>query len=414
MTALQLLAYISAALLLQLAVGIGAGFWRLRSVVKPPSAHDESQPQSVSAAAWSGWREFRVMRREYEDALHSQCSFYLAPLDGAPLPPFKPGQFLTFSLEVADSSSPGGRRAITRCYSLSERPDPTGYRITVKRVNAPPDRPELPAGLSSNHLHDQVQPGQVLKVKAPSGHFHIDAAPDVPVVLIGGGIGITPMASMLRWCLAEQPSRTVHLYYGVRHSGEQAFKLQLEELARVHPNFHLNVVYSRPGSSDVVGRDYQHQGHVDVELLRRTLPHGRHHFYVCGPAPMMESIVAGLAQWDVPRQDIHFEAFGPATVRSDAALPAEPGSRATVAFEVRFQRAGRTLVWDGQDANLLELAERHAVEVESGCRSGSCGSCEVKLLSGSVHYAQDPDHDVAPGCCLLCVGKPGSALVLEA
>ena len=129
---------------------------------------------------------------------------------------------------------------------------------------------------------------------------------------------------------------------------------------------------------------------------------------------MMESIVAGLAQWDVPRPDIHFEAFVPAPVPSDAALPAEPGSRATVAFDVRFQRAGRTLVWAGQDANLLELAERHAVEVESGCRSGSCGSCEVKLLSGSVHYAQDPDHDVAPGCCLLCVGKPGSALVLEA
>lgn len=414
MTALQLLAYICAALLLQLALGVGAGFWRLRGAAQSLPADNDSQARSASAAAWSGWREFRVVRREYEDALHSQCSFYLAPLDGAPLAPFKPGQFLTFSLEVADGSSPGGRRAITRCYSLSERPDPTGYRITVKRVLAPPDRPELPAGLSSNHLHDQVHPGQVLKVKAPAGHFHIDAEPEVPAVLIGGGIGITPMASMLRWCLAEQPSRALHLYYGVRHGGEQAFKQQLEELARAHPNFHLNVVYSRPGSGDVAGRDYQHQGHVDVELLRRTLPHGRHHFYVCGPAPMMESIVEGLAQWGVPRQDIHFEAFGPATVRSDAALSAEPGPTATVAFDVHFQRSGRTLVWDGQDANLLELAERHAVEVESGCRSGSCGSCEVRLLSGSVRYAQAPDHDVAPGRCLLCVGKPASALVLEA
>ena len=155
--------------------------------------------------------------------------------------------------------------------------------MTIKRVPAPADHPEFDPGLSSNHFHDHVQVGDILRVKAPAGHFFIDPDPNVPAVLIGGGIGITPMMSMLRWCMAQQPQRVVHLYYGLRNSGEHAFKQQLEEIAASHPALRLNIVYSRPGESDLQGRDYQHPGHVDVELLRRTLPHGRHQFYVCGP-----------------------------------------------------------------------------------------------------------------------------------
>jgi hypothetical protein len=220
------------------------------------------------------------------------------------------------------------------------------------------------------------------------------------------------MMSMLRWCMAHQPQRAVHLYYGLRNSGEHAFKQQLEEMAASHPALRLNIVYSRPGESDVQKRDYQHQGHVGVELLRRTLPHGRHHFYVCGPAAMMQTLVPALAEWGVPVADIHYEAFGPASVK----LPGAPEATATAiaAVEVRFQRSGRTLTWDGRDASLLDFAERHGIAVESGCRSGGCGSCETRLLEGDVQYEHAPDHDVAPGHCLLCVGRPSSPLVLEA
>jgi ferredoxin-NADP reductase len=222
------------------------------------------------------------------------------------------------------------------------------------------------------------------------------------------------MMSMLRWCLDEQAERTVHLYYGLRHSGEHAFKQTLEQLAGAHPNFHLNVLYSRPGPDDVQGRDFQSTGHVDIDLLRRTLPHGRHQFYVCGPPPMMESLVPALAAWGVLANDIHHEAFGPASLRSALGATQDAVLNRTAPVDVTFRRSGRTLVWDGQDASLLDFAERHGVAVESGCRSGSCGSCETKLVTGSVRYAQKPDHDVAPGSCLLCVGTPGSALVIEA
>ena len=171
-----------------------------------PASPVEELP-APSTGAWPGWREFRVARREFEDRAHTQCSFYLEPVDGSLLPPFAPGQFLTFSLHVADSLAPqvDVSRSITRCYSLSDRPHPKHFRVTIKRVPAPLDRPDVPAGASSSHFHDHVQQGDVLKLKAPAGHFFIDPDASVPAVLIAGGIGITPMMSMLRWCLAEQP-----------------------------------------------------------------------------------------------------------------------------------------------------------------------------------------------------------------
>ncbi len=413
MTAVQLLAWIIAALLLQLAVGI-AVVVRRRRLAAPATPIPADATSNRPELARAGWREFRVAQRSFEDAARTQCSFHLQPVDGQPLPAFRPGQFLTFSLEVAagaDGEEPA-RRAITRCYSLSDRPDPAEYRVTIKRVPAPPDHPEFAPGLSSNHFHDHVQIGDILRVKAPAGHFFIDTDPNVPVVLIGGGIGITPMMSMLRWCIANQPQRPVHLYYGLRNSDEHAFKSTLEDMAASHLALRLHVVYSRPLAADVPGRDYQHAGHVDVELLRQTLPHGRHQFYVCGPPAMMQTLVPALAEWGVPVADIHYEAFGPASVKLPGAP--EPATPVAAGVEVKFQRSGRTLVWTGRDTSLLDFAERHGIEVESGCRSGGCGSCETRLLDGSVQYEHTPDHDVAAGHCLLCVGRPATSLVLEA
>jgi ferredoxin-NADP reductase len=272
----------------------------------------------------------------------------------------------------------------------------------------------LPPGVSSSHFHDHVREGDVLQVKAPAGHFFIDQDASVPAVFIAGGIGITPMMSMLRWCAAEQPERPVHLYYGVRSSADHAFKRVLEDLAAAHPAFKLNVVYGQPAAEDQLAHDHQHVGYVDLALLRRTLPHGRHQFYVCGPPPMMQSLVPALRDWGVQADDIHFEAFGPASVRPSAPSTNEPAVANSASIDVRFSRSGRTLAWNGEDGNLLEFAERQGVSVESGCRSGSCGACQTRLISGVVSYANKPDHDIPKGHCLLCVGRPQSALVLEA
>ena len=406
MTAFTLLLYIALALGSQILLGVAyALLWR------PSPLVPKAQPEPLRAAgAWSGLRAFRVASRSYEDAAQTQCSFYLEPVDGLALPAYQPGQFLTFHLvPAAAPGAPAG--SITRCYSLSERPAPDHYRVTIKRVAAPAEPAGLPAGAASNYFHDHVHAGDTLHLRAPAGHFYLDTGAHTPVVLIAGGIGITPMMSMLRWCAQHQPQRLVHLYYGVRNSAEHAYKAALEDMATRLPHLQLHVVYSKPLAQDTFAIDYRHRGHVDLALLKQTLPHGAQQFYICGPAAMMESLVPGLTEWGVAAADIHFEAFGPATVRLSAAEP--PGHEAVLPISVQFQRSGRTLAWSGKPSNLLDFAEAHGIAVESGCRSGSCGSCVSTIVSGAVDYASPPDFDLAPGQCLLCVGRPRAALALD-
>jgi ferredoxin-NADP reductase len=348
----------------------------------------------------------------YEDAAQTQCSFYLEPMDGRELSDYKLGQFLTFS--IALPAAPGTEaRTITRCYSLSDCSSPNHYRVTIKRVVAPADQTGVPDGASSNFFHDHVHTGNTLQVRAPSGHFYLDTAGVTPIVLIAGGIGITPMMSMLRWCAQHQPQRAVHLYYGVRNSAEHAYKAALEDMAAKLPQLRLQVAYSKPLADDRFGMDYQHQGRVDLALLKQTLPHGEHLFYICGPTALMESVVPGLSAWGVASTNIHFEAFGPASVRLPKVEPLRD-TEATKQIAVHFQRSGRTLTWTGKEGNLLDFAEAHGIQVESGCRSGSCGSCVSTVVSGAVDYDSPPDFDLEPRQCLLCVGKPRESLALDA
>lgn len=397
----------------QLLLGVAYALFRRKAAARTRGLVPVTTQAAAPTGAWSGLRPFRVVQRSFEDAAQSQCSFYLEPLDGVALPPFQPGQFLTFSL-LLPAQTGGAARSITRCYSLSDSPQPNHYRVTIKRVPAPAEPPGLAAGVSSNYFHDHVHAGDTLQLRAPAGHFHLDATSTAPVVLVAGGIGITPMFSMLRWCAQHQPQRVVHLVYGVRNSAEHAYKAVLEDLARSLPQFTLQVVYSRPAPADRAGQDYQHAGHVTVELLKQILPHGPHQFYICGPTAMLESLVPALALWGVPTADIHFEAFGPASVRLPTQATDEASAAAAGPLEIRFTRSGRTLQWSGKESNLLDFAEAHGIAVESGCRSGSCGSCLTHLASGAVAYANPPDHELAAGQCLLCVARPRAALVLEA
>lgn len=420
MTGSTLLLYISVAIVVQITLIGAASVLRSRTAVKTDGVSSPAIAVSASPAAWVGWREFRVTHRAYEDLNESQCSFYFQPVDGAPLLAFKPGQFLTFQLQAggADAGQHGKTQTVIRCYSLSDRPASDHYRITVKRLPAPLKLPGVAPGLASNLFHNTVQTGDILRLRAPSGAFFVDPDPTHDMVLIAGGIGITPMLSMLLWCVDEQPQRRIHLYYGLHSSREHIFKSQLAQLAATHPRFRLTVVYSQPTPHDVPGQDFQHCGHVDLDLLKSTLSHGHHQFYICGPAPMMESLVPALAAWGVLPADIHFEAFGPASIRTvnngtEGSQHAAQGV-AVQPLEVQFLKTGRTFVWTATSGTLLDFAEKNGISVESGCRAGSCGACETKLISGSIRYADKPDYDIATGNCLLCVGVPSADVVLAA
>jgi ferredoxin len=144
------------------------------------------------------------------------------------------------------------------------------------------------------------------------------------------------------------------------------------------------------------------------------LPLKPYHYYICGPAPMMESLVPALEDWGVPDSRIHFEAFGPASIkRRPAAEP--PSTDATTSdILVSFSKSGKQLPWRPDAGSLLEFAESSGIAVNSGCRAGSCGSCQTTIQSGEVAYRQAPDYDPEPGSCLLCVCSPKTSVTLEA
>lgn len=407
---------ILALILAQIAVVMLFGLYRRKRQYRDldermSSATSRSSDELVTSdLSWEGFKEFIVQRRNSEDGNNSICSFYLVPIDEKPLATYKPGQFLTFKLQIEDPDT-HELKSVVRCYSLSDAPRADHYRVSIKRIPAPANQPDVPAGVSSSFFHDHVQEGSRLLVKAPSGHFHLMEEEPLPIVLIGGGIGITPMLSILNTVLESGTKQEIWLYYGARNGGELIMKQHLQTLASTHDNFHLHLCYSAPNENDVEGVDYQHNGRVAIPLLRATLKLKRYQFYVCGPKPMMESLVPGLEEWGVDSGDIYYESFGPATlIKHEKAAPATSMQPITVTFS----RSGKSIPWDTAADSLLEFAEANNIEVESGCRAGSCGSCQTAVKTGEVDYSQEPDADVEPGHCLLCISTPKNDLTLDA
>jgi len=348
--------------------------------------------------SWEGVRKFVVAAKIKE--AKDVYSFYLEPHDGRPLPPFAPGQHLTFRLRPPDVKQP-----LVRCYSLSDAPDERQrYRVSVKKV---PGRNGHPPGLVSSFLADCLEQGDIIDLLAPSGQFCLDDTSDRPVVLLAGGIGITPLLSMAKALARTTTSRQCWLFYGVRNADELSFAQELAALAEQHAGFHLVVCFSQPSTSSAQGRDFHHQGWVSVELLRQTLPSSNFQYYICGPPPMMESLIADLTAWGVPVADIHFEAFGAASAR-----PARGVGDAT--WEVEFARSGTTCTWSAEEGTLLDLADKAGVVIDSGCRAGSCGSCATAVRDGTVSYPINPGQAPPEGTCLVCIAQPTSKLVLDA
>ncbi|MEX2214696.1 MAG: 2Fe-2S iron-sulfur cluster-binding protein [Phycisphaeraceae bacterium] len=362
-------------------------------------------------AGWNGWRKFEVVKKAPEPG--DICSFYLRPHDGKPLPGFKPGQYLTFQVPVAGKDKP-----VVRCYSLSDGPRDDYYRVSIKRVPGPKDKPDIPPGLISGHFHAHVNEGDILDVKAPGGHFFLDMEAAGPIVLIGGGIGITPVLSMLNALIAGGTlKREVHFFLGVRNSKEHPFKAHLEEIARHHDKLRLHVCYSNPADNDAADRDYQHAERVSVELFKRVLPSSNYDYYLCGPPPLMESVVPALEAWGVPEASIHYEAFGPATVKKVKKVEEAPradGAAAPAGIEVTFAKSGKTCTWSQAIGTLLELAEKNSVTMDFGCRAGNCGTCITAIKEGDVTYSTEPGAPPEKGSCLTCVAVPKTRLVLDA
>ena len=383
------------------------------------AVHKPGNRVSMSGS-WSGYRSFTVARVAKET--ESVTSLYLVPEDGKPIANFRSGQHLTLKLAV-----PGQAKPVVRCYSLSSGStsdaangiDEPCYRISVKalvtQTQATDTAPaSIDYGVASTFINQSVGVGQRIEVKAPAGSFWLDEESPVPVVLLAGGIGITPMISMLERMQAIGSQRSVVLFYGVSNSREHVYEKHLQSIAAAMPNVHVINCYSRPLPGDVPNEQFQVHGYVSIDLLKQVLPNTHHLFYMCGPPPFMESLYQGLIDWQVPESSIHYENFGPAsigTMKTEAR-----GSRVSgddQVAPVTFARSGKTVLWTAEETCLLELAEANGVFPDSGCRAGSCGSCETGLLSGKVNYAQGHKPDCCPSRCLVCIASPDGPVELD-
>jgi len=268
--------------------------------------------QSSASGGWNGYRRFIVDRKMPENEIIT--SFYLRPEDGGALPEFRPGQYITVKVDPLKLSTP------PRNYSLSDRPGLGYFRITIKRE--PGLAANVPPGLVSNYLHGHVTEGDVLDIGPPCGEFTLDIAQigNRPVVLISGGVGITPLMSMLS-SLANHPVITpVHFIHAARNSCHHVFAKEVRRLAIQCPNIQTHYCYDVPLHDDVRLNRCNSVGLVDRDLLSGILPTTDAEFFVCGPKPFMLGVLQSLNSLGVAGSSIHYEFFGPRQELSAATI----------------------------------------------------------------------------------------------
>lgn len=276
--------------------------------------------QASQPGGWNGFRRFAVERKVPESEIIT--SFYLRPADGADLVPFKPGQYLTVRIDHPTTpTSP-------RNYSLSDRPGVGHYRISVKRESGA--APEVPGGLVSNYLHDSVHPGDTLEIGPPCGEFTLEPeqANGRPIVLISGGIGITPVLSMFKNLAHHNVETPIYFIHAARNSRVHALGDEVRRVAAERTNISAHFRYSEPLPGDLEQGRCDSTGTVDIDMLGRLLPSHDAEFYFCGPKAFMVGLYHGLKGWGVHESRIHFEFFGPRQDIDSVRPTAEHGSAA--------------------------------------------------------------------------------------
>jgi glycine betaine catabolism B len=370
----------------------------------PPSDPPDEEPAATAAAAsngrppltakWAGRLRVASIIRETP----SVATFRLRLSAGGPLPfTFTPGQFLNVAFAI------GGAR-MNRSYTISSSPNERDYvDLTVKRE----DR-----GAVSRHIVDLLKVGDEIEAGGPVGKFTFTGTEADSVVLIGAGVGVTPMMSIARFLTEQSWPGEIFFIYGCRSLTDLIFGQAIAALERRNPKLHVAITMSKP-TPDWKGS----RGRITKEFLLQTAPDlAARRVQLCGPPTMMDAIKALLIEIGVRPGNLETEAFG--AVKPPPAVPgifAPPAAAATgplVTFSTNHKSAKIKT-----DQTILELSEELGIGIQFSCRVGTCGLCKVKMTAGEVAMEVDDsldDDDKANGIILACQAKPKAEVTVEA
>jgi ferredoxin-NADP reductase/predicted pyridoxine 5'-phosphate oxidase superfamily flavin-nucleotide-binding protein len=346
-----------------------------------------------NSANSASWKPYRVAKIVDESA--SIRSFYLEPDDGNRLIPFKAGQFLTIRVPAL--------KEMIRTYTLSSAPEDSRYRISVKR--------EQQGGVS-NHLHNSLNVGDIIEAKAPRGDFFIDASIKRPVVLIAGGVGITPILSMAKHIATEglrtRYTRPTTVLHSAKNSIERGFFTEFQQIEQQSNGAirYLSLL-GTVGDKEKAGVDYHGTERINANVLRQVLVLDDYDFYLCGPAGFMQALYNELQSLGVSDGRIFAESFGVASLERSAIdkvlnQQVEEAEKSVI----KFSQSNLEQPWVKGGQSILEVAEEGGLTPEFSCRQGVCGSCAVPIKSGAVTYKITPSVKPSEGEVLICCAVP--------
>lgn len=380
----------------------GLLFWR-----KPPPPRTAGQTPTAQFMS----NQFYDLRVANKVSQTPDASVIYLDTEGKEEFKFHAGQYITLRVDVDGKEE-------RRAYSLCTSPDETDFGFCVKR---------LAGGKVSNYLLDDLKAGKTLDVMPPDGRFLAKTEPTQrkTYYLIGAGSGITPLMSIARKVLGDEPGSAVHLLYGNRAEDTIIFREDLDELAMSYRGqFTVSHILSQParkkvgGLSGLFGKTKPtwegRIGRVDAQELARFLDEhasrtDANAYYICGPGSMIDTVEKELLRKGVPAKQIHTERFVVAGEEGKEKIDAGAGAKVAVTLD------GTThdIEVSGEKTILETLIDR-GVNPPYSCTSGACSTCIAKVTSGEVkmdvNHALDPD-EVAEGYCLTCQAHPVTAEV---
>jgi ferredoxin-NADP reductase/MOSC domain-containing protein YiiM len=360
-------------------------------------------PEAAAHPAAPGFRRLAITAIDQESA--EVLSFTMQSSDGRSLPPALPGQYVVLRLLRGAEVAP-----LFRSYSLSGPLSTERYRISVKIE---------PNGVAGTWLREHLRVGDTVDVSSRRGSFVLQTS-ERPVVLLSAGIGATPVLAMLHALASARSTRRVLWLHATQDRARHSFAVEVRRLISSLAHGRQYICYSRPGSSEKIGGNFDFTGHLSRSVFDKARFPRDSEVYLCGPNRFMAEMKTALSAFGLLPERIHNEIFNgsetmtPGVAGASTRNPHVPEDAANTGPVVSFARSGIAAHWKASAyQSILELAEACDVPVRWSCRTGVCHNCESGLVSGDVAYQPEPLDKPAQGNVLVCCSQPIGDVVID-